>query len=196
MRIPSYFTIMVITLTLSACGGSRSVEEGDVVVEGLAGDELAVGDISASVLDDDSTFDTYELEDTETEGSEAIETIGAIGAGAIASDLLNQRVIYFDYDSSLLTPENEAIVRAHAEYMKTEPKIQIVLEGHTDERGTREYNLALGESRAKAVSRVMQALGLSSNRFQTISYGEERPVSMGSTKSAWSLNRRVEILYP
>ena len=193
MRIPSYFTIMVVTLTLSACGGSRSVED-DVVVEGLAGDELAVGDISASVLDDDSTFDTYELEDTETEGSEAIETIGAIGA--IASDLLNQRVIYFDYDSSLLTPENEAIVRAHAEYMKTEPKIQIVLEGHTDERGTREYNLALGESRAKAVSRVMQALGLSSNRFQTISYGEERPVSMGSTKSAWSLNRRVEILYP
>lgn len=176
-----YFTIVVVSLTLAACGGSRSVD--DIVVEsvgGLAGSELDAGDIRSSGLDDDNAFNTSELEKSTDRDD----------------DLLSRRVIYFDYDSSLLTPENEAIVRAHAQHLKTLPGIQVMLEGHTDERGTREYNLALGESRAKMVSRVMQALGLDSSRIQTISYGEERPTSLDSTQNAWNLNRRVEILYP
>ncbi len=184
MRISPYFTIVVVSLALAACGGSRSVDDDDVVVVesvgGRAGSELDTGDVSATGLDDDNALDASPLEDSTN----------------IGSNFLDQRVIYFDYDSSLLTPESEAIVQAHAQYLKTASEIKIVLEGHTDERGTREYNLALGENRAKAVSRVMQALGLDSNRIQTISYGEERPTSLGNTEHIWSLNRRVEILYP
>lgn len=182
MRVSSYFIIMVVSFTIAACGGSRSVDD-DIVVEsvgGLAGSELDAGDISSSALDGDNAFSTSELENSNSRDG----------------DFLSRRVIYFDYDSSLLTPENEAIVRAHAQHLKTLPGTQVVLEGHTDERGTREYNLALGENRAKTVSRVMQALGLDSSRIQTISYGEERPVSLDSTQNAWNLNRRVEILYP
>ena len=83
----------------------------------------------------------------------------------------------------------------HANYLNSAPGVQIILEGHADERGTREYNLALGEDRAKSVGNVLQALGVSLNRIQTVSYGEERPVALGSDESSWSLNRRVEILY-
>ena len=71
----------------------------------------------------------------------------------------------------------------------------VVLEGHADERGTREYNLALGERRANSVSEIFQAMGVAPDAIRTISYGEERPISMGQDESAWSLNRRVEILY-
>ena len=87
------------------------------------------------------------------------------------------------------------IVEAHAEYLSSNVGMALVLEGHADERGTREYNLALGESRAKAVAGVFIALGLSEDAIRIISYGEERPVDMDQTENAWSVNRRVEILY-
>ena len=110
-------------------------------------------------------------------------------------ELLARRVVYFDYDSSELTEQGKAVVRAHAQHLARAQDAQIVLEGHTDERGTREYNLALGESRAKTVARVLQAFGVDAARVQTISYGEERPVALGHDDAAWQKNRRVEILY-
>ena len=117
------------------------------------------------------------------------------GLDDATNQLLNSRVIYFEYDSSALTLESEAVVQAHAQYLASAQGVGLILEGHADERGTREYNLALGEDRANSVANLMQALGVSASRIQTISYGEERPVSLGSDESAWSLNRRVEILY-
>ena len=110
-------------------------------------------------------------------------------------DPLGQRVVYFDFDSSNLTPEAQRVVEAHAQYLSNNPGMAVVLEGHADERGTREYNLALGERRANAVSEIFQAMGVAPDAIRTISYGEERPISMGQDESAWSLNRRVEILY-
>jgi len=115
------------------------------------------------------------------------------GAGA-QGDLLSQTRIYFDYDSSMLTAEGQAIAEAHAHFLAGN-NVSIVLEGHTDERGTREYNLALGERRAKAVADVFMALGIDPARIETISYGEENPVAEGHDESAWQLNRRVEIRY-
>ncbi len=117
------------------------------------------------------------------------------GTGADDGDPLSKRVVYFEYDSSLMTPEAQVIAEAHANYLLSNPGVSLVLEGHADERGTREYNLALGEDRAKSVSQFMQAVGVQSSRIRTISYGEERPVALGHDESAWSLNRRVEILY-
>ncbi len=181
-NVSSYFIILVASFAITACGGRgyTAVDE-DILVEpvgGLAGSELDADDISTSGLDSGSSLSTSGLDSIYGD-----------------TDLLNRRVIYFEYDSSSLTLESEAIIQAHAQYLNTVSGVAVTLEGHTDERGTREYNLALGENRAKAAFTVMQAVGLGSERIQIISYGEERPVSLGSDESAWNLNRRVEILY-
>ena len=101
-------------------------------------------------------------------------------------------VLYFDFDQSTLTRPSRTIVDAHIALAKTNTK-SIRLEGHTDERGTREYNMALGERRAKAVADYMVVNGVATHRIETVSYGEEQPVAYGSGESNWSQNRLVEI---
>ncbi len=117
------------------------------------------------------------------------------GAEKTTADLLSQRRVHFAFDSSAIDDENRAIIEAHAKYLVANKNVKLVLEGHTDERGTREYNLALGERRAKAVERMMKVLGVSSDRIKTVSYGEEKPIAMGHDEAAWAQNRRVEIIY-
>ncbi|MBI1424386.1 MAG: peptidoglycan-associated lipoprotein Pal [Gammaproteobacteria bacterium] len=109
---------------------------------------------------------------------------------------LSKHTIYFDYDKSDIHPEDRDVIIAHAKYLVEHPNIKVVLEGHTDERGTREYNIALGERRAKAVSQLMQLQGVAKSQIDVVSFGEERPVALGHDESAWRLNRRVEITYP
>lgn len=109
--------------------------------------------------------------------------------------LRNKRTLYFEFDSAELDSESLKIVRAHGRYLLANPGIRIRLEGHTDERGTREYNVALGERRAKAVERVILLQGVARSQLSAISYGEENPVDLGHTESAWAKNRRVEIQY-
>ncbi len=101
-------------------------------------------------------------------------------------------VFYFDFDSSALRPESREALDAHVELLKTNDRT-VRLEGHTDERGTREYNMALGERRANAVRDYLVVNGIASYRIETVSYGEERPVAYGSGESNWSQNRRVEL---
>ena len=108
---------------------------------------------------------------------------------------LAKRIIYFAYDSSEIQPEYRSIIEAHAQYLVANPNVVLSLEGHTDERGSREYNLALGERRAQAVKDQMMVLGASASQIHTISYGEERPVADGHDEAAWSQNRRVELVY-
>ena len=109
--------------------------------------------------------------------------------------LREQRTLYFEFDSAELDSKSMEVVRAHGRYLLANPGIRIRLEGHTDERGTREYNVALGERRAKAVERVMLLQGVARSQLSAISYGEENPVDLGHTESAWAKNRRVEIQY-
>ena len=111
------------------------------------------------------------------------------------ADLLSKRRVYFAFDSSAVDSENRAVVEAHAAYLAANKSIKVVFEGHTDERGTREYNLALGERRAKAVERMVKALGVSADRIKTVTYGEEKALASDHTEAAWALNRRVEIIY-
>lgn len=136
--------------------------------------------------------------DGEGEGAAQVEAIGPGGAAQGdmfgGGDLLNKKIVYFEFDSSTITPESRQIIEAHARQLANSGG-KVVLEGHADERGTREYNLALGEARAKSVKNVMTALGVAPDAVQTISYGEERPVALEHAESAWSLNRRVEIVY-
>jgi peptidoglycan-associated lipoprotein len=109
--------------------------------------------------------------------------------------LLSKRVVYFDFDKSTVRPEYRAIVSAHAAYASAHGSARVTLEGHADERGTREYNLGLGERRGNAVDALMAAQGARSDQLTVVSYGEERPVCRVSDEECWSLNRRVEIVY-
>lgn len=109
--------------------------------------------------------------------------------------LLSKRVIYFDFDKSVVRPEFRGIVSAHAAYLAAHSTARVTLEGHADERGTREYNLGLGERRGNAVEGLMAAQGARADQLDVVSYGEERPVCRVSDEECWSLNRRVEIVY-
>ena len=106
-----------------------------------------------------------------------------------------QKRVLFAFDSSAVDADNRAIIEANAAFLSANPQVKVTLEGHCDEQGTREYNLALGERRAQAVERVMRVLGVAGNRISTVSYGEEKPIAMGHDESAWRQNRRVEIVY-
>ena len=108
---------------------------------------------------------------------------------------LRQRIVYFDFDQDTLRPEFQNIVACHAKYLRDQPQSRMNLEGNADERGTREYNLGLGERRGNAVSAAIQGNGGSGNQISVISYGEERPTCADSGESCWQRNRRVEIVY-
>ena len=109
--------------------------------------------------------------------------------------LLNKRLIYFDFDRSDVRPEFRDIVAAHAEYVRSNGTARVILEGHADERGSREYNLGLGERRGNSVRDLMVANGASERQIEVVSYGEERPVCRTSDEECWQRNRRVEIVY-
>ena len=108
---------------------------------------------------------------------------------------LRQRVIYFDFDRSEIKPEFQAQVACHAAYLRQFPGARVTLEGNADERGTREYNLGLGERRGNAVSSGIGAAGASTSQLNVVSYGEERPVCKEHGEGCWQKNRRVEIVY-
>jgi peptidoglycan-associated lipoprotein len=108
---------------------------------------------------------------------------------------LYTKVIYFEFDRSDIGPEYVDTLRAHAEYLAANPQARVTLEGHCDERGTREYNLALGEQRAEQVRRFLLAEGVSGSQIDTLSYGEERAADPGHYESAWALNRRAVLVY-
>lgn len=111
------------------------------------------------------------------------------------AELERENIVYFEFDSSDLSREARSIVEKHADFLTSNPDVNVRLEGHTDERGTREYNIGLGERRAQAVARVLTARGVSGDQFSVVSYGEERPAVAGSNEQAWAKNRRVEIVY-
>ncbi|QJW84447.1 peptidoglycan-associated lipoprotein Pal [Ramlibacter terrae] len=105
------------------------------------------------------------------------------------------RIIYFDYDSNEIKPQFQSLIEQHARFLKSNTQRRIVIEGHTDERGGREYNLAPGQRRAEAVRRSLGLLGVSDAQVEAVSFGEEKPAARGADESAWSQNRRAEIAY-
>jgi len=106
----------------------------------------------------------------------------------------SQSVIYFEFDSSELKPASEAVIAAWSKYLTANPTVKVQLQGNAAERGTREYNIGLGERRAQTVSSALQAAGVSAGQLSLVSYGEEHPVALGHDEASWSQNRRVEIV--
>ena len=138
----------------------------------------------------------------QTNGANGANATGA-NLGAASGDdvagpqegILAQRVVYFDFDSSEIKGAGVALVEAHARYLVAHPNAHVRLEGNTDDRGSHEYNIGLGERRAQAVKRAMLLQGVTERQLDTVSYGAERPAVAGSDDAAWAKNRRTEINY-
>jgi peptidoglycan-associated lipoprotein len=114
--------------------------------------------------------------------------------GSDGSNVVN-RVIYFDFDSSEVKPQYRSLIEAHARYLQENPNVVSILEGHADEQGSREYNVALGNRRAEKVRQLMSIYGITRQQLHTLSYGEERPAVAGNDEASYAQNRRVEIVY-
>lgn len=179
MRKTLTVLLMASLLALGACSGKKVKPEagtgGEAVASSAAGPQTSgVGGESAGTGGAGSTAD------------------GALGPkGALGS----QRIIYFDFDSSDVRPEFVDVVAEHGRFLASNASIHVRLEGHTDERGSREYNIGLGERRAQTVKRALMLQGVKEAQIATVSYGEERPAVAGSDEAAYSKNRRVELVY-
>lgn len=138
---------------------------------------------------DSSSISGLEIQGIDAEGN----AMG--GSFDDPSHPLSKQTIYFMYDSSQVQPEYIEVINAHASYLASHPGQRMILEGHADERGSREYNIALSEQRAKSVARAMEMQGVSPTQLAIVSYGEEKPAVEGFDESAWSKNRRVELVY-
>ena len=143
-------------------------------------------ELASNKTTDEASVQAYGTDQNGTAGISALDD---------PESLLATKIIYFDYDNSDIKPEYQEIVKAHAGYLAVNPNTSVTLEGHADERGSREYNLALGERRAQSIERRLTLLGASAEQIRVVSYGEERPVIEEHDDSAWSQNRRVEIIY-
>ncbi len=169
-----YVFIISLFLAISACSTKTEEMPGDVV-----SDEYGAGGDGAA----DDGSQTVPLD------GEGDLSMGALGDGSSGN------VIYFDYNSSQIRDESLPLITAAAESLVADATQQLRLEGHADERGTREYNLALGELRAQSVRDLILLQGVSGNQIDVVSYGEEKPAVSGSDETTWQQNRRVELLY-
>ena len=120
-----------------------------------------------------------------------------LGAAALKDpgNILSRRSVYFDFDSNLVKDEFRPLVTAHARYLQQNPGAKMRIEGHADERGSREYNIALGQRRSEAVKQMMQLLGARADQIESVSFGEEKPRGMGHDEASWAENRRDDIVY-
>ncbi len=183
------------TLLLSAC--SDKDEKDASLTDGSQNASSGISDASTSGLNKGSGMTGSEI------GGSGMN--GMSGNGDYASTLgpefndpnnpLSKRTVYFMLDSSEVMPDFVPVIAAHAQYLIANPVQRITLEGHGDERGSREYNIALGEQRAKSVAGMMKVQGVSEGQFEIVSYGEEKPAAYGSDEEAWEKNRRVVIVY-
>ena len=177
MKLMHVLAIAVLSLGLAACqkptkpdeAGTAPADTGAAASSsGLGGDASAAGGTTGAAL---------------TPQQQAL------------ADLQQKSVVFFEYDSSEIRPEYVPVVAAHATYLVKYPTARVRLEGHTDERGSREYNIGLGERRAQTVRRALLAQGVAEAQITTVSYGEERPAVEGSDEAAYAQNRRVELVY-
>jgi peptidoglycan-associated lipoprotein len=172
--------VLIFTAFLFACESTPEKADDAVAVEDQG------TDLSDATESDDSEAQTYGAGDDDFSGMSSLDD---------PTSMLSVRIIYFEYDSSDVKSDDRTTVEAHAAYLVANPETIITLEGHADERGSREYNLALGEGRALTVKRQMTLIGASDDQIRTVSYGEERPAIDEHDDYSWSQNRRVEIIY-
>ena len=136
-------------------------------------------------------------DDSSMDGGSAMSGQSSYGDDSLSdpNSPLSVRTIYFEYDSTVISSEGQSALNAHAEYLSLNSDKRMIIEGHTDERGTREYNLSLGERRSSAVADFLSASGVAGEQIEVRSYGEENPVALDHNESAWQIYRSVELIY-
>ena len=190
LRLFRFALVLAGVAALAACEGTVGTVEDD-----QTGSQSTDATASTSGTGDDSVSGA-DTTVTETSGTDtATSDITEKHPLDDSSTPLGARTIYFEFDSSEIPESERGVIEAHARYLSEHSGALITLEGHADERGSREYNIALGERRAEAVRKLMTLLGSTDPQIRTISYGEERPAADGHDESAWGVNRRVEIVY-
>jgi peptidoglycan-associated lipoprotein len=177
LKLVGLFVMAAGVALLQGCTGAGSVRDGEVPV-----DERSIGGEAGA----------------QSRGAE----MGSEFAGRPVSELLNDpatplsvRVFYFEFNSAELSESDRDALATHARLLNEKRDVTVVLEGHADDRGSREYNLALGERRAKVIERVLTLQGVLPQQIQVVSFGEERPQAFGHDEESWRLNRRVQLLY-
>ncbi|CCQ12283.1 18K peptidoglycan-associated outer membrane lipoprotein; Peptidoglycan-associated lipoprotein precursor; Outer membrane protein P6; OmpA/MotB precursor [Pseudoalteromonas luteoviolacea B = ATCC 29581] len=162
--------IAVPVMTLAACSSSSSVDESAANQNQAVEEAVDVSTMSREKTAEELLREKYEA-------------------------LRQEQIIYFDFDKSTIQSQFTELLQAHADFLVKNPSVKVLIEGHADERGTPEYNIALGESRAKSVAKYLQSLGVSDSQISTVSYGEEKPMVRTRTEDAFAKNRRAVLVY-
>jgi peptidoglycan-associated lipoprotein len=177
---------IIVAFLMALIAGCKSTEEKAAPVEEGAPTATAPGAGTGATTSGASTA-----------GVSGTPAGGALGAAALRdpNNILSKRSIYFDYDQFVIKDQYRPIIEAHAKYLQANRSARATLQGHTDERGTREYNIALGQKRADAVKNLMVLLGAQEIQIETVSFGKEKPRREGHDEASWAENRRVDIVH-
>jgi peptidoglycan-associated lipoprotein len=181
---PTRLATLVLVGALSACGSSVKLDDAPVEdrsTSSTGGTDTTGGPGAGTGVD------ARNLNDVVVPGIDVPQP------GALAQT--QARVVYFDYDSFVVRADSAAVLESNARFLKANPNRRVGLEGHTDELGSREYNIALGQKRAEAVRRALSLLGVNEAQMEPVSFGEERPAALGQDESSYAKNRRVEVTY-
>ena len=181
-----FLYLFALVFLLSAC--ASGVKLNDVPVEDKSGASLSVAPEPVKPAPDTSSATEAKSSVVPVDTSSSV-TLSAGPGGNVSN------VIFFDYDSYSVKPEFQSTIDAHAQFLKANPRAKVSLEGHTDERGGREYNLALGQKRADAVRQTLSLLGVAESQVESVSFGKEKPAAQGADESAFAKNRRAEFFY-
>ncbi len=171
---------MAVALVLTACGSSVKL------------DKVPVEDKSGATVS--STTNAGKIDGSGVAKSD-VASVDLEKAKLDALMKSTTRTVYFDYDSFVIRPEFQSVIEAHAKFLKSDKARKVTLEGHTDERGGREYNLALGQKRAEAVRKALVLQGVADSQLEAVSFGKEKPAVVGNAEAAMEKNRRTEISY-
>ena len=178
MKFTRNVWVLAALVVLAGCGGSSGTMMDD---DAMSGEGADYGDMDGA--------------QSSGTGDDGYQDGDAFADGQMGGETLQSRVIYFDYDTADVDAKSRDLLVEHAQYLGSDTNLQIRLEGHADERGSREYNIGLGERRAQAVKQILLLQGAATDQTSTVSYGEERPAALGSDDESMSLNRRVELVY-
>ncbi len=174
MQLNKLFAVSVLSLAIMGCESTSTISDESALATNPEGQED-----QTQAVDSEGSIDVVT-------GTQDVQTF---------DPLLDSKVIYFGYDRTEISPEYKKVLNAHAKYLMANPQASIVFEGHCDERGTVEYNLALGERRANSVKSYLIVQGVNPSQLDSVSFGEERPEIIGSQETDWSKNRRAVINY-
>jgi peptidoglycan-associated lipoprotein len=182
-RTPSRLILATsVLLVLAACASKKPAATGSAAIEERA------APVAAAPEKKESRSETSVRDEVVTRSLEE-DTSGDVAGAPTA------RQIFFDLDQYTVKPDYQGVVQATADFLKSKPKVRVIIQGNTDERGSSEYNLSLGQKRAEAVRRALGVLGVADDRIEAVSFGEEKPMAECHNESCWSKNRRADIVY-